>query len=106
MIMAGEKLRNLPVETESGARLGRVVDFEFDTDEHLIATFIVRPSMLTRPIMRAELRIHRSQVISVTPKLMVVEDNVQKLKADARRTRESITKDVVPAVPAQTRGSA
>lgn len=106
MRLRGDALRNLPAETASGQRLGRVVGFEFDPDTHLIMTYLVRPSVLTRPLTRGELTINRSQVISITRERMVVEDSVQTARAEASRSKPALTKDVAPVVPAQTRQSA
>lgn len=106
MRLRGDALRNLPVETASGQRLGRVVGFEFDPDTHMIVTFIVRPSVLASPLTRSELLINRSQVISITRERMVVEDGVRTARAEARSSKPTLTKDVAPVVPASTRQTA
>ncbi len=106
MMLNISHLRNLPVETESGQRLGKVADFEFDPESHLIVTYLVRPSVLARPLARGVLRINRNQVITITNEHMVVEDGVRTARAEGSRSKPALTKDVAPAVPAQTRQGA
>lgn len=102
MMMTWKHLRNLPVETQSGERLGRVVDAELDAESHVITTYIVRPSRIAQQLVRSELRVRRSQVVSITTERMVVEDAVRGVRTEKGRARPGLAKDVAPAISAQT----
>jgi sporulation protein YlmC with PRC-barrel domain len=99
--MSGSQLKHLPVVTVSGDRLGRVQDFEFDPETHHIEAYLVSASRLTRPLQSSGLRIHYSQVRSITAKRMVVDDNVA---SDRVKTslRPRLPKTAMPAI--STRG--
>ena len=62
----------VPVVTESGQQLGRVVGVEIDPATHSILQYRVQPSRL--PGMAKELLIQQAQVISFSDEQMVVED--------------------------------
>ena len=71
-------LMRLPVETKSGAALGRVSGFEFDAETHAIIRYRVRPKGLAAAMLKKPLLVAREQVVSVTAEKMVVDDNVEK----------------------------
>ncbi len=102
MIMKARQLRNLPVETRSGQHLGRLVDVELDVETQTIVTFIVRPGRLAQQLTRSELRIHRSQVVSLSPERLVVEDAAGQAASEPRRARPGLAKDVAPVIPAES----
>ena len=98
----GKTLNHLPVENRSGDKLGRIVDFEMDPENHQIVVYVVRPSRLTSPLVKSDLRISDSQVVSLTAEKMVVEDNVKPaVVADSRRSRPRFLKEASPALPRQ-----
>ncbi|MBI4090154.1 MAG: PRC-barrel domain-containing protein [Candidatus Kerfeldbacteria bacterium] len=97
-----KQLHHALVVTESGHRLGRVVDVELDAEAHLVTTYLVSPSRLVQPLTRSVLRIHRSQVVSVSPEKLVVQDSVKPLGGEAEPGRPSLPKNVAPAVPARS----
>lgn len=74
MMLTKKNLLDLPVYTESGQRLGRVVDFELDIEKHLIARYHVKSRDLIKGLLNKELIIANDQVISVTAEKMIVED--------------------------------
>lgn len=98
-MVTAKQLRNLPVATESGEQIGRVVDFEIEPENHQIVVYLVSPNRLTRPITHETLRVSCSQVLSITPERMVVEDNVKLLRA---RGRTELAKGITSAVPSPT----
>ena len=71
-------LLKLPVETKSGAALGRVAGFEFDVETHAIVRYRVRPRGLAAGMLKKPLLVAREQVLSVDDEKMVVDDNVEK----------------------------
>lgn len=75
MLFLFSKLKNLPVFTRSGIKLGQIADIEIDLDSQSIIRYVVRRGMVSRQT----LMIHRSQVICITGEKMVVEDSVAKV---------------------------
>ena len=71
-------LLKLPVETRSGAALGRVAGFELDAETHAILRYRVRPRGLAAGMLKKPLLVAREQVVAITAEKMVVEDNVEK----------------------------
>ena len=71
-------LMKLPVETKSGAALGRVAGFEFDVDHHAILRYLVLPKGLAARLLKKPLLVAREQVLSIDAEKMVVDDNVEK----------------------------
>lgn len=71
-------LLKLPVETKSGAALGRVAGFEFDAESHAILRYRVRPKGLAARVLKRPLLVAREQVLSVDAEKMVVDDGVEK----------------------------
>jgi len=101
MIINSKMLTGLPVQTRSGLQLGRVADFEVETESHLVATYIVRPGRLTRPLARQTLRISRTQVLSITAERMIVDDNTP-TEAVQENRRANFSKEISPAIPSRT----
>jgi sporulation protein YlmC with PRC-barrel domain len=101
-VVSFKQLHHRPVETESGDRLGRVVDIELDAESHLVNTYLVSPSRLVQPLSRSTLRVHRSQVVAITPTKLVVDDAVKPVGGEVQRGRPSLPKNVAPALPARS----
>lgn len=71
-------LLKLPVETKSGASLGRVAGFEFDVESHAVLRYLVRPKGLAARMIGKPLLVAREQVLSIDAEKMIVDDNVEK----------------------------
>ncbi len=65
---------HLPVRTESGRVLGLVVDVVIEPDTQAVVAYHVKPSRLLPDIVVAPLIIQRTQVVTITPEAMVVDD--------------------------------
>jgi len=65
---------NLAVVTKSGLSLGRVVDVEVDTTAREVRYYHVEPPLSLAKLWRQRLLISPSQVISITPEVMTVDD--------------------------------
>lgn len=78
MILSISQLKNLLVYTQSGFKLGRVVDLEIDADSQSIIHYVVRRGQLLGRFQKF-LLIHRGQVISISRERMIVEDSVSRL---------------------------
>ncbi|MFH0804786.1 MAG: PRC-barrel domain-containing protein [Patescibacteria group bacterium] len=86
------QLSNLPVYTQSGQHLGRVVDFELDSTSQSVLQYHVRSSQLIRELLRQDLLVSREQVVSLTNEKMVVEDST--VPADGK---QPVPRPVAPA---------
>ncbi|MBI5077146.1 hypothetical protein HZB94_02080 [Candidatus Falkowbacteria bacterium] len=73
-----KKLRKIPVETESGVNLGRVVDVELDAEKHLVSKYFVAKTTfgVSKIFDAGQLSIAPNQIVSVSNEKIVVEDNV------------------------------
>ena len=65
---------HLPVRTESGRALGQIVDIVIEPDTQSIVAYHVKPNRLLPDIVVSPLIINRSQVISIGPEAMIVDD--------------------------------
>ena len=77
-LLDDKTLLKLPVETKSGAPLGRVAGFEFDVESHAIIRYRVRPKGLAAGMLKKPLLVAREQVLSIDAERMIVDDNVEK----------------------------
>lgn len=87
MLMDNKRLTHLKVETQSGQEIGRVEGFEIETDSQSIINYIVSPAKLIK-IKDDTLIINRGQVIDISEKKMVVEDNVFKQKRAKNKVQD------------------
>ncbi|MDD4995267.1 MAG: PRC-barrel domain-containing protein [Patescibacteria group bacterium] len=95
MIIPWEKLKNLPVETQSGERLGRMSGFDLSSDGQDIKTYRVKSRGIIKGLMNGELLISREQVVSINderlivPDALVTEKNALRSEVASRVTAES-----------------
>ena len=75
MQLSHKQLIHLSVETESGTRLGSIVEVVLDSEQHVVVRYVVRSGPLPRPLA-AELLVAPAQVVSLSNEKMVVEDNL------------------------------
>lgn len=71
----------LPVRTESGQPLGTVVDVTIESDTQSVVSYHVKPNRLVPDLVWSPLIIHRSQVIELNDREMIVDDAVTRTKA-------------------------
>jgi sporulation protein YlmC with PRC-barrel domain len=78
--MLAKAIIGLPVETQSGTHLGRVVDIECDIESGVIMKYYVSSSVVVRHLLKDQstLTIDTAQVISLTNEKMVVSDGANK----------------------------
>jgi sporulation protein YlmC with PRC-barrel domain len=76
MKITSKKLIGLPVETKSGQNLGRIDSFAIDTDFQNISEYYVKPIGIVGGLVKGKLMISRGQVIDITAKKMIVDDNL------------------------------
>lgn len=70
------QLHNLPVQTQSGRSLGRVVDIEVDQSQQEIRAYHVRSRTVIPGLFEQKLIIDRAQVVRLTEKKLIVDDGV------------------------------
>ncbi len=63
-------LKTLPVVTKSGTPVGKISDLTIDSETEMIVCLHVKRSRLSKEL----LLVHRSQVLSITEKQVVVDD--------------------------------
>jgi uncharacterized protein YrrD len=66
--------RNLPVVTQSGVLLGRIVDVEVDEAAREVRFYHVAPPFTLSNLWQRRLLIAPDQVVSLTHRMMIVED--------------------------------
>lgn len=76
MKILSSKLTHLPVETKSGKNLGKVEKFSIETESQSILDYQIKPSNLVAGLIQNNLLISRGQVLDITAKKMVVDDNL------------------------------
>ncbi len=97
-----KKLIGLPVETKSGLLLGKIKNFEVETETQQIARYTVKTRNLIDNLLSektSELVIGRAEVVSLGEEKMVVEDAVAG-EAEKARVTEPIGKDA-PVLPSK-----
>ncbi|MCX6785241.1 MAG: PRC-barrel domain-containing protein [Candidatus Komeilibacteria bacterium] len=78
MQLSVRRIKNLPVGTKSGQILGKIKDFEVNSETQAISKYLVKSNKLAPLLIAPELIIDASQVISLTDKQLTVEDAVVK----------------------------
>lgn len=71
MLISASQLKDLPVFTFSGQKLGYVLDLEIEVETQIIANLIVK-----RGILGKQLIINRNQIKSFTAEKIIVDDTV------------------------------
>ena len=75
MFLSHDQLLGLKVITKNGQVIGKLKDFEFDTDNFKITTYIISSSDLVKKITSQDLIINHNQIIEITAKTIIVDDN-------------------------------
>lgn len=100
MLLSFSRLKNLPVFTQSGLRLGQVSDLEIDTDSQSILRYIVQRGRLVGRFQEP-LLIHRRQVVSISQEKMMVEDAVIKQLETVKEEKETVPQTSASGVSAR-----
>jgi sporulation protein YlmC with PRC-barrel domain len=74
-----DQVINLPVYTQAGIFLGKVVKVEVAPDGQAVQKYIVHSANPLKNLVSGQLVIDASQVISITAEKIIVEDNWQKI---------------------------
>lgn len=83
------QLHNLPVQTESGDKLGVVDGVEVDVDAHTISHYQVKPGKILVGFFAKPLLIAPEQVVSISADKMTVKDSVSQaeVRTNSEKTR-------------------
>ncbi len=81
MNINAKKLIGLNVRTQSGEHLGKIYDFEVDSDRGEIIKFYVGNFLIANKILNNNLIVDKSQVLEISAEEMVVEDNIEKIRS-------------------------
>jgi sporulation protein YlmC with PRC-barrel domain len=88
MKIAWSQLYHLPVQTESGQKVGLVEGVTVDIDAHSVASYEVKPAKMLTALFSRTLLISPAQVVSISSEIMIVKDSVAAVqKAGAGKTR-------------------
>jgi len=79
MRLKKKEIINLPVYTQMGHHLGKVIDFELDSELQNIISYEVKSGDIFKEISGKGLKVAKEQVISITNVKMIVEDSVSRL---------------------------
>jgi sporulation protein YlmC with PRC-barrel domain len=90
------QLVGVPVHTQSGRHVGRLIGFIVESDTHEIIQYAVKKSGTIELLIPKELLVNRSQVVSLSEEKMVVEDAAiaEKAEAKEKKVAESAVKTV------------
>lgn len=80
MKIMAKKIINLPVFTKNNVYLGKAVNFSIDINIQSIAEYYVKPESVIAGLVKGKLIINRGQIIEITDKKIIVDDNVSLAK--------------------------
>jgi len=72
-----KQIKTLPVITESGANLGRVIDIELDANNHSVGKYVV--SAWPTILKRERLFIAPDQIVSIDAEKIIIKDGAVKI---------------------------
>ncbi len=92
MLIKNKQLKKVEVSTLSGEYLGRITDFELETDTGILEKYHVKTKLSLAGLFENKLIINKEQIINFDERKMVVEDNVIKAKTSAEKVDPEINK--------------
>ncbi|MBI4262521.1 PRC-barrel domain-containing protein [Candidatus Uhrbacteria bacterium] len=97
MYITAHQLLGLPVETQAGEKLGKVVDIEIDVESHLVQKYHVKSGSVITGLFHNVLLVDRTEVIVITKEKMTVEDRVAvRAQAESRERSPGILTATAP----------
>ncbi len=88
MTIGRKDLSKLPVQTQSGQKLGHVVDYDIDEGTHRILRYHIKSSKLLQELFSGELIVPVERVVSLTRDRMIIEDAVVKEQTEQKSVKE------------------
>ncbi|MBD3359402.1 MAG: hypothetical protein GF365_01695 [Candidatus Buchananbacteria bacterium] len=92
MLIKNKQLKKVEVETLSCEYLGRITDFELETDTGIIEKYHVKTKLSLTGLFENKLIINKEQIINFDDQKMVVEDNVIKAKELTSKVEPEVNK--------------
>lgn len=83
MLINYQKLKNLPVITQSGQLLGYITKIDIDIESQKIIFYYIKSTNFIKGLLEGELIIHKDQIISITKDKIIVDNRV--LNKDKKR---------------------
>ena len=71
-----EQLESIPVQTQSGQKLGVIEGVTVENNEHRVVSYEVKPSTILAALFKKPFLIAPSEIISLTNERMIVKDSV------------------------------
>lgn len=75
-LLSDKEIKNLPVESKDGTKIGRIVGFEVEPDSQTVLNYLVKPKQVVKGIFEGNLVVNREQVIELSRYKMTVDDSV------------------------------
>lgn len=98
MNLDSKEIINLPVETQSGKKLGRVTHYIIESESQSVTKYFIKaPNLKISNLFGDELMIDRGQVVSLSQKKMIVDDNIRTVKQKKEIIKQTSSLNV-PAV--------
>jgi len=76
MKISWSQLHHLPVQTESGQKVGIIEGVTIDIDAHAVTHYEIKPAKVLAALFSRTLLISPAQVVSISAELMIVKDSV------------------------------
>jgi sporulation protein YlmC with PRC-barrel domain len=75
-LLTEKEIKNLPVESKNGTKIGRLIGFEIEPDSQTIINYLVKPKQVVKGIFEGNLIVNREQVIEISKYKMIIDDSV------------------------------
>ena len=92
MKFSAEKIFNLPVETQTGERIGRVKSFNLETESQSVLEYLVKPSTKIKNLTNQHLIISRGQIVEIKNDKIIVDNNFVEKNALEKKEKASEAK--------------
>lgn len=96
MKIAWSQLHRLPVQTESGQKIGLVEGVSIDVDAHTVQFYEIKPGGVILGLFTKNLLVAPHEVISITAERMVVKDTVTAVDATAKTGKTRLVLNAKP----------
>lgn len=95
MTLTSRQLINLPVFTESGTKIGKILYLELNEKEHLVEKYAIKTSSFIQ-LIPVILLISPQQVVDINLEQVVVEDSIVKILQKKNKQKNKPAEDPSP----------
>lgn len=96
MLISSSKLIGMRVETKDGIKLGKLIGFNIDIDNHLIINYKIKTKLSIEKIFDNLLLISPSQIVEIKKDKIIVENSCFKNAKKKTEDKKTIIKDAEP----------